>query len=272
MRRAFLYGAASLISTVRHAYAAKTYFVDASCAVEPRIQNVVIPEALSLAATASQQQGDPDFNNVVNLIYQGIKATDNFNLFGGAVSAFCRNYITLTRSACPEDIDKISNIQPATNQNSANIIFYCDDDARWRFATSEEVFGNDDRPDSKKAWFDPVNEIIFDVRSVPLDQNSDRETPGCRGNTPTNAQTYVNTAQPLNNPNPDLNPGDKVTITLCSNLYLGRRFLAIGDIPPDVNLAATTTRNNKRQPGIDAYKLTSVIVVHEVASLTPWCL
>lgn len=163
-----------------------------------------------------------------------------------------------------DDINKISssNIQLTTSQNDANIIFYCDDDARWRFATDQEVFGNDARPDAKKAWFDPINNIIFDMRNDPTNPDSNRRQPGCLDQS-TNAQTYVNSAQSLN-VNIAVQPGDKVTITLCSNLYTNKQYLAFADIPEGVNLAATTSKNNKKQPGIDAYRLASVTIVHEV--------
>ena len=88
MHRAFLSVLVSLIFNLHHSYAARTYFVDSSCSFNNvnRIAATVVPEALSLAATAWNEQNNPDFNNVVNLIYQGITATQNLNLFGEAIS------------------------------------------------------------------------------------------------------------------------------------------------------------------------------------------
>jgi len=130
------------------------------------------------------------------------------------------------------------------DMGSSNVRIYCDQDSRWVQAPSAIVPGNDNRPDNAKAWYDPINNMVWDNNVAPK--------PGCMGGGSTGitfAQTYSNC----------LSDKDRHTITLCNvatseiNLF-GLYKLQGRDVA------------NPNKPGvIDAYTTTSSTNLHELA-------
>jgi hypothetical protein len=155
--------------------------------------------------------------------------------------SFMKSVQLLTAQGSLEAIE--SNL---VDMDSSNVRIYCDQDSRWVQAPPDKVPENDQRPDDKKAWYDPANDMVWDNGFHPI--------PGCKagsGGGITLAQTYSNC----------MSDKDRHTITLCNvvtnaNTLLGLYRLKGKDLA------------NPNRPGIvaiDAYKTLSSIILHEVS-------
>ena len=140
--------------------------------------------------------------------------------------------------------------------DDANIIIYCDDDARWVLPTAEQW------PDPS-AWYDPINDIIFEP-------TPNRPYPACMTH-PDNhdivGETYMNAVVKGSDDDGAYRPS-KIAITLCSRGYGPRQpYLGFQHIRKGANLA----RPKKEDTGasvtstIDMFDFLSLTVVHEVS-------
>ena len=143
-------------------------------------------------------------------------------------------------------------IATTADKGSANTLIYCDEDARWKVATSAQVPGNEDRS-FNQAWYDAGNQIIYDLgRKAP--SKPIPTTPICMGSRPgAFGQTYCQDS---------LGDG-RCTITICQAAMKGK-FLAISDLRGK-DLANT----NGHPASIDNYALTSTTILHEVRIVLP---
>lgn len=120
-------------------------------------------------------------------------------------------------------------------------------------ATDTEVPGNDARAANEKAWYDPGNQIIYDVRVSSTSQT--RAVPGCRAGDKTLGETYCNWKRATR-------PGQKCAITLC-DLAVSQKYLAISDL--NVKWLANRSRKTSFfRPDVGDYQLLSHTMHHEV--------
>jgi hypothetical protein len=255
----------------RHRAFARTYFVDPSC--PDRVSTVAIPEAITLASEAFTFS-DAAFKKVIGRIFPAIN-DDQITLlysklfFPAEHGVYAAGFVSLlqpTNNGYKADLSQIANLQRDTALSvTTNIIFYCDNDARWQVATDDQIPGNSARAADAKAWFDGANDLYHDLKKDGRDATTEtRALPGCRAGDGTRAQTYVNRDTFAG---PTLS---RVGITICSSAYTDVTgallpYLALQEIPEGTNLAS---RQNGVKPIIDTYRLVSVTVLHEVRRYT----
>jgi hypothetical protein len=125
-------------------------------------------------------------------------------------------------------------------------------------AIDVEVPGNDARAANEKAWVDPANQIIYDVKVSSSSQT--RRVPGCRTGDKTLGETYCNWKGATR-------LGQKCAITLC-DLAVSQKYLAISDLGGK-NLAARSVKTAFARPDVGDYVLLSHTMHHEVNTYSP---
>ena len=129
----------------------------------------------------------------------------------------------------------------------ADILFYCDDDARWRHP-------DPGRYSNPKAWWDPFNDMVFD--------DIGRE-PACRvkGKNSIDAETYTNV---MRRRQYSTTQERTATITLCSKSYKNRPHTGFYSINTPPHTWPLFTPDNRRV-SVDAFYMLSITVVNQVS-------
>ena len=139
-----------------------------------------------------------------------------------------------------------------TRADLADIVFYCDDDARWVHPTREEW------PSNAWAWYDRKNDMILDMRL----RDGRQYPPGCRSGDGTLAEEYNGAISR------DGRYRDKKTITICNRAFTGSKgiykYMGFLHIRPGKDLSRL---KRGRRPTLEDYYLVSTVVVHEVSSI-----
>ena len=249
------------------AMAQRSYFIDATC--NSPVRGAIYEAINDILPRASVRRNDADLNAILALIYPelaGIQKTKLFGIFGLShiLVFYSRVSLLLTASLHQDDIDTIRaakggvGLIEASSASSANIVFYCDDDARWVHPIKEQY-------SNTNAWYDKANDIVLDLR-----HNGVRYDPGCRPlpGDRTIAETYTNVIQRAPGVRHHRVPSsDKATITICSRAYTGpdNKYLGFFDMRRGKDLSRRADAlHGFAKPTIDKYCLLSAVIVHEV--------